>query len=134
MPKQAKRDICRKLKILNHARETGNISKTCRYFGISREIFYQWKRSYESHGETALVNSKPCPENRSIRVPQPIEEKILYLRKTYHFGAQRIAWYLDRYHSIRVSSGGVQGVLRRHGINRLPGKTPHEALREKFPV
>jgi transposase InsO family protein len=132
MSKQAKRDIRRKLKILNHARETGNISKTCRYFGISREIFYQWKRSYDSLGETALINSKPCPENRSIRVPQPIEEKILHLRKTYHFGAQRIAWYLDRYHSVKVSSGGVQGVLRRHGINRLPQNMKSLAKRNSY--
>jgi hypothetical protein len=40
MTVQAKRDISRKLRILNHGRESGDISKTCRYFGISREIFY----------------------------------------------------------------------------------------------
>jgi len=39
MMTQAQRDISRKLRILNHAKETKNISKTCRYFGISREIF-----------------------------------------------------------------------------------------------
>jgi transposase InsO family protein len=120
MTAQAHRDIRRKLRIINHARETRNISKTCRFFGISREIFYQWKRAYAAAGENALINSKPCPENPKIRVPQPIEEKILHLRKTYHFGAEKISWYLDRYHAIKVSSGGVQGVLRRHGLNRLP--------------
>jgi transposase len=99
---------------------TGNISKTCRYFGISREIFYQWKRAYEASGETALINSKPCPQNPKIRVSKPIEEKILYIRRNYHFGALRICWYLERYHGIKVSSGGVQGVLKRNGLNRLP--------------
>jgi transposase InsO family protein len=120
MNAKARSDIRRKLRILNHARQTGNISKTCRYFGISREIFYQWKRAYEAHGETALINSKPCPQNPKMRVPKPIEEKILYIRKNYHFGALRISWYLERYHGIKVSSGGVQSVLKRHGLNRLP--------------
>ncbi len=35
-------DIRRKLKVLNHAKETGNISKTCRHFGISREAI-KWR-------------------------------------------------------------------------------------------
>jgi hypothetical protein len=32
----------------------------------------------------------------------------------------RIAWYLQRYHDIKVSSGTVYNVLLRHGLNRLP--------------
>ncbi len=108
---QAQRDIRKKLRVLNHAKETGNVSKTCRYFGISRETFYQWKRKYEQHGEEALVNSKPCPENPTLKAPPEIEEKILYLRRTYHFGAQRIAWYLGRYHGIEISCGGVRSAI-----------------------
>lgn len=42
---QAQHDTARKLRILNHAKQSGNVSHTCRYFGISREIFYQWKRA-----------------------------------------------------------------------------------------
>jgi hypothetical protein len=37
MSPQALHDICRKLCIRNHARESGNVFQTCRYFGISRE-------------------------------------------------------------------------------------------------
>lgn len=80
---QAQRDIRRKLRVLNYAQEIGNVARTCRFFGISREIFYRWKRAYEREGEEALINSKPCPENPSIRVPAAIEEKILHLRKHY---------------------------------------------------
>jgi transposase-like protein len=69
--------IHRKLKVLQHAHESGNVSKTCRYFGISREAFYHWKRAYEKYGEQALINSKPCPENPKLRTPPEIEEKIV---------------------------------------------------------
>lgn len=48
MNRRAEQDIARKLKVLSYAKEIGNISKTCRYFGICRETFYKWKRAYES--------------------------------------------------------------------------------------
>ena len=117
---QAERDIRRKLRVLNHARESGNVSQTCRYFGISRESFYQWKRAYASKGNEGLINSKPCPRNQALRTPPEVEEKILYLRKKYHLGQHRIAWYLERYHAIRISPSGVYQVLRRNGLSRLP--------------
>lgn len=117
---KAQRDIKRKLRILNYAKEIGNVSKACRYFGISREAYYQWKRAYERHGEKALINSKPCPENPRLRTAPEIEEKIIYLRRTYHLGQLRISWYLHRYHGIKISGGGVYQVLKRHGLNRLP--------------
>ena len=61
MNRKAQHDIARKLKVLNYAIEIGNISKTCRYFGICRETFYKWKRAYEADGASALIDSKPCP-------------------------------------------------------------------------
>ena len=117
---KAQRDIKRKLRVLNYAKDIGNVSKACRYFGISRETFYLWKRAYERFGEKALINSKPCPENPKLRTPPEIEEKILHLRRNYHLGQLRISWYLQRYHGIKISPGGVYGVLKRNGLNRLP--------------
>lgn len=86
---QAQRDIRRKLRVLEHAEQTSNVSKTCRYFGISRDTFYRWKKNYQERGEGGLVNSKPCPKNLSLRTPPEIEEKIIYLRKKYHLGQLR---------------------------------------------
>jgi hypothetical protein len=53
---------------------------------------------------------------------------ILYLRRTYHLGPQRIAWYLGRYLAITISSGGVYGVLMRNGLNRLPPNAPKRTM------
>ncbi len=66
------RKIRRKLKIFQHAKEINNVSKSCRYWGISRDTFYRWKRNYEKYGEKALINKKPCPENPNIRVSNTI--------------------------------------------------------------
>lgn len=70
-----------------------------RLAGISASAdkrFYEWKQAYAEKGEVGLINSKHCPENPTLRSPPEIEEKILYLRKTYHLGQMRIAWYLER--------------------------------------
>lgn len=120
MNAKALSDIRRKLRILEYGKQTRNISKACRYFGISRETYYQWKRDYEQKGEKALINSKPCPENPKIRVPKQVEELIIHLRTNYYLGQLRISWYLKRYHDITVSQSGVYSVLKRNGLNRLP--------------
>ena len=92
MTKKAQQDITGKLRVLNYAKELGNIAKTCRYFGISRETFYQGKIAYGTKGESGLINNKPCPENPKLRTDKAIEEKIIYLRTTYHFGPLKISW------------------------------------------
>jgi transposase len=113
-------DIRRKQKVLAYAKEVKNVSKACRYYGISRETFYQWKKAFETQGEKGLINSKPCPENPKLRTPEHIEQVILHLRETYHLGQRRIMWYLSRYHDIKISEGAVYNVLKRNALNKLP--------------
>ena len=131
MNRKAEQDVSRKLKVLNHAKKIGNVSKTCRYFGICRETFYAWRRAYEAQGETGLIDSRPCPENHKLRTPKPIEEKILYLRTHYHFGSTMIVWHLERYHGIKISRNGCYQVLLRNKLNRLPSNTKKRS-RTKF--
>jgi transposase InsO family protein len=128
MNQQARRDIARKLRVLEHATGSGNISFTCRHFGISRETFYQWKRAHRAGGNHALINSKPCPANPKLRTKPEVEQKILYLRRTYHFGPLRISWYLHRYHGIKISTGGIYRVLKRHELNCLPGRQRQRSI------
>ena len=55
---QPERDIQRKLRILRHAGQIGDVSKTCRYFGIGRASFYRWKAAFQSQGNAGLINRK----------------------------------------------------------------------------
>jgi transposase InsO family protein len=127
----AQRDIQKKLRVLDHAQQTGNVSKTCRYFGISRQTFYEWRKNFKERGEAGLINGKPCPHNITLRTPPHIEEQILYLRKRYHLGQVRISWYLQRYHEIRISPAGVYCVLKRNGLNRLPRNAKKRTVQTK---
>ena len=46
--KELDKNAARRLAIIRHAREvTGNVAMTCRYYGISRQVFYTWYRRYE---------------------------------------------------------------------------------------
>jgi transposase InsO family protein len=117
---KTKRDIQRKLRILQHAEGSGDVSKTCRYFGICRASFYRWKSAYARGGEAGLANRKTAPKNPANRTPPEIVDKVLHLRQTYHLGPIRIVWYLARYHGIKISDAGVYRILKRHTLSRLP--------------
>jgi hypothetical protein len=62
-----------------------------------------------------------------------VVEKIVWLRKHYHFGPAKIAMYLARYHDVTISTSGVWRILKRLGLNRLPASQRYQrrALRWK---
>lgn len=127
----SEREIKRRLRVLNQAKETGNISKTCRFFGISRQSFYARKRAFDKFGEQGRAPKKPgvSSENSPLKTPPGIEEKILYIRRHYHLGQLRISWYLKPYHGIQFSDDGVRNVLKRHNLNRLTRNQKKKALK-----
>ena len=121
MSKQ-KREIRRKKRVLEYAEKIGNAAKACRYFGVSRSNFYLWKARYEEFGDEGLIRRRPNIERYPRQTSEDVVEKILHLRRTYHMGPQRIVWYLERYHEIKVSSSTVYRTCRRHGMSRLPSR------------
>ena len=104
------REVDRKLRILNHGKRSGNIARTCRYFGIPRSLFHVWRNVYLKHGEEGLKRKKPIPRTHPNQTPPEVVEKILYLRRKYHLGPTRIMWYMARYHSMGVSDATIYRV------------------------
>jgi transposase-like protein len=79
--RELSRHAAHRLAIIRHAQElTGNVSKTCRYYGISRQVYYKWLRRYEDGGLDALRDrsSKPHVSPRATRVE--VVGKVIYLR------------------------------------------------------
>ena len=119
--RELERRANRRLAVLRHVEEvSGNVAATCRYYGISRQCYYGWLRRYEADGLDGLKDRSSRPHH-SPRVTQAeVIEKILWLRKHYHFGPAKIAMYLARYHDVTISTSGVWRILKRFGMNRLP--------------
>ena len=119
--KELQRGAARRLAIIRHCEEiTHNVSKTCRYYGISRSVYYRWKRRYDELGPDGLVEQHRGPHHCPTATSPEVVGKIIYLRSNYHFGPQKISMYLARYHGIAVSTSGVWRILKKADMNRLP--------------
>jgi transposase len=117
----------RRLAILRHAEEiTGNVALTCRYYGISRQVFYTWRRRYDAHGLDGLRDRSHRPQVSPNATRTEVVGKIIYLRQHDHFGPAKIAMYLQRYHDIQIGPSGVWRILKRLGLNRLPASQRHK--------
>jgi transposase InsO family protein len=127
------RQVKRRLAILRHAEEvTGNVAMTCRYYGITRQSFYTWKRRYEELGEEGLRDRSRRPKVSPRATHVDVVGKILYLRQNYHFGPGKIAMYLMRYHDVSISNSGVWRILKRLEMNRLPASQRHKRLDKRW--
>ena len=80
-----------------------SVSQECIEFGISKSIYYQWKKRYELEGEDGLKRKKPIAYHHPNKIPQQIIEKVIELRNVYQLGSIRITWYLERYHGIKTT-------------------------------
>ena len=125
------RELNRRLRILKHARDSGNVCLTCRYFGIGRSTFYQWKSRFDKEGITGLQRKKPVGQRWPNQLSEETVEKILHLRKKYHLGPERIMWYLERYHGIKICCNSVYRTLVRNGVNRLPRNSGRRKIHTK---
>src|SRR3990172_5244570 len=90
--RERSRAAARRLAIIRHAEEvTGNVARTCRYFGISRQLYYTWLRRYEQEGIDGLRPRSRRPMRSPNATTGEVVGKIVHLRKTYHFGPQKIS-------------------------------------------
>src|SRR5690349_8442150 len=102
------RQIKHRLAVLRHAEEvSGNVAATCRYYGISRTLFYKWRRRFEEIGPAGLADLSRRPKTSPRATDPEVVGRIIYLRQHYHFGPAKIAMYLKRYHDVEISQSGV---------------------------
>ena len=102
-------------KVLQHAAALRNVARTCRRFGISRKSFYKWRRRFTEHGDAGLCDRPRTPRRSPRATAVDVISKIVYLRQHYHFGAGRIADYLQRFHRVTIARSSVHSILTRRG-------------------
>jgi len=77
---------------------------TCCYFGISRQAYNVWYWRYQADGVEGLRTRSKRPHHSPDATHVEIVGKIIYLRQNYHFGPEKIAMYLKRYHDVQLSA------------------------------
>jgi transposase len=79
------------------------VAATCRHCDISRATFYKWEHRFKAEGADGLRERPKAPKNSPNATNSEVVGKIIYLRQNYHFGPQKIAMYLKRYHDVTIS-------------------------------
>jgi len=123
----------KRLKWFDHYRTHGeNASLTCRYFGISRQTFYRWKRRYRPHHLASLEAHPSRPKRTRPRTWTSAQvEAVLALRIRYpRWGKDKLAVLLAREGLVlSVSKVGrilvslrARGALREPPLHRISAK------------
>jgi hypothetical protein len=76
----------RRLQVLEEAASCGNVAKTCRRYGISRELFYRWRRRYQAQGVTGLRNQHHAPHHCPVRLTQTFCRRFCICANTTTWG------------------------------------------------
>jgi transposase InsO family protein len=127
--------IRKKQSLIELAEYLQNVSQACKINGVSRQHFYDIKKTYEEHGLEGLREKsrrKPCLKNR---VAPEVEEAVLNMAYEYPAYGQSRASNELRKDGILVSGGGVRSIWLRHGLetfkkrlNRLEERSAQEGI------
>jgi transposase InsO family protein len=106
----------RRVRVINHAAEIGNVTEACRVFGVSRKAYYEWLDKAERYGLSALLPK----ERRKPHQPNAMssEEVSIILAEAVArptLGPKSLLRHLKA-RGVDRSASGVAKVLRRHHL------------------
>ena len=106
-----------RVRVIERAEAIG-VSAACREAGISRTLFYRWRKRFDRYGVDGLhprrLSARPGPPPQLL--PQ-IERRVLAVAITEAtWGCARLAAHLYRWWRVRLAPSTIQRVLRRHGL------------------
>ena len=102
-----------------------NVCDVCRKYGISRSIFYYWKKridvgsssgTYKTSKKRRLMSYSRKPKTNPKMYSDETVKLILKIRKRTKMGAEHIWFILRDKYEICVSVTGVYKVLKRNGL------------------
>jgi transposase InsO family protein len=108
----------RRVRLLDLARETGNVAEACRNFGVSRTRFYEWKSLAERYGLEALMpKARRTPQLPNATPTHVVAELLTLAVVEPTVGCRQYADRLgDRGYAIAPST--VQRHLAAHGLGK----------------
>lgn len=96
----------------------GNVSLTCRHFGIARTTFMRWAERFDARDPATLEEHSRSPHNvRTSEIDHETVEMIRALRTKHPtMGKTQIQKILQEKHGITLSSSTVGRVIARHNM------------------
>ncbi len=109
-----------RLHVMHRAQELGNVHQACREAGISRSLFYRWRKRYLAYGPDGLhPRQTAARRGRPSTVPVVVERAVLAMALAWPtWGPARLSAQLARpeYGSVRIAPATVHRLLRRTGL------------------
>jgi transposase InsO family protein len=108
--------INRKVNILDLGRTLGNISEACRRLGVSRQHYYDIKKTIEEEGLDGLLEQSRRSPRIGNRVPIEFEHKVLDYSLQYPTHGQTRTANELKLQGIVISASGVRSIWLRHNL------------------
>jgi transposase len=109
-----------RLRVIARAQALGNVSQACREFGISRTLFYRWRRRYLAYGPHGLYPKRPGPSRGRPPTLSVEAERALLAVALAHptWGPARIGAHLARpeHGGWNLAPATIYRFLRRVGL------------------
>lgn len=123
----------KRLKWIEYYKHCGSVSQTCRYFGISRQTFYEWWKRYDPNNLLTLEDASKAPKRvRQREITPEQESRIISLRKQYiRYGKEKLAVLYQEVYAEKISSWHIQCVIQKHKLYYHPIKTAKIAAKRK---
>jgi len=97
-----------------------NISKAARRIGLSRiwlsQINSKWLKSDKNPRSLEPGSKAPKNTDNRKRIDLETENKILEIRREYHWGKDKLETILDRDYGIQVGASTINRYLDKHGL------------------
>ena len=106
-------------------KKSQNVSAVCRKYGISRSIFYYWKKRIDipssngtklSSRTNRLISYSRRPKTSPKAYPDEIIKLIIKIRKRTNRGSEYIWFILKDKYAFDASVTGIYKVLKRHKL------------------
>src|SRR3989344_9589947 len=110
LPPTLSKSARQRLRWFDYYRHCGNVSLTCRHFGIARKTFYHWQKRYRPTDLTSLEEASRKPKRlRQWQGSRQEELNILALRrKNLRYGKLKLQAIYQRPYGQTVSSWKTQ--------------------------
>ena len=104
--------------VLDHARESGNVTATCRVFGVSPKTFYKWRNRAAQYGLDALGPKDRRRPAMAKGTPTHVIEALLALTIAEPtIGCRQYSDHLDD-RGFVASKTMAQKILVEHGLGK----------------
>jgi transposase InsO family protein len=93
--------------------ERWTIEAAAERFQVDAKTVRKWRDRFVAEGVSGLLDRSSRPRSSPNRTPQALRRRVVELRRSRRWGADRIA------HEVGLAASTAQGILRAAGLGRL---------------